>query len=431
MANGTEPFRLVTPVSPFTPVTQRPRPGTASVVVAAQHVRPGDLITASFINQLLDFLVALERRVAALEDSAPSRDTVVVTGLVPPSGRVRVGDFLEVHGQNFGHSTGSLRAFIDDRPIDALDPRTNDQLLVFRVPLTITDVPQAGRPALLTVSNQTSSAQRTLFLESAIVLAGSVDVIARGAASGTPATPTPGNPYVLEFTIRSRANLEATFTLSATVSVAANQAQWQSNLRILDTEGRPASQIVVAPGQENTFRVGISPIPPGTNGVAFSISTSATAGSVSGSSGPQGATVGTAAEQPDNTISLNHAFGEVLPAGSAGSVTTTRMVLPQESGARLSLDATFELVGLYNLSATLQSGTSNWEAVVMPGMQNPLPITEADLRNPQGRAAKTLEFAVQPRPGASASGTVEFKVQRQGASQSRRRAYELALSTRA
>jgi hypothetical protein len=383
------------------------------------NVLPGDLITADQMNRIVQTLNGLNDRVTALEGSVIGGSAVVITDLVPPSGNVQVGNQLVVIGRNFGFSVGSQRVYIDDLRVDTFLPGSSDSQLIFIIPPSITNVPQQGRAATLTVSNSSSSATRTLMLQSALVLTGTIDVSSQGV---TPATITQGVPATFAFLLSSRANLDATVAVSATVNVAANQPAWQANVQLLDSNQTPlaSNQVLVRAGQTTLINVRIGPVPAGTNGQQFSLQVDVTAGgSVSGSSGPVTQTVGNPADQPDTTIkTLNFSSSHILPPG-AGNVTATQITLNANASTRISLNADFTLVGNYVLTPTLISPATNWTVGLLNSTPSPFPIIAADLANAQGVASKTLDFNVQRLAGAT-NGQIEFKVQRQGAAQFRR-----------
>ena len=403
----------------------------------AQKVHPGDLILAANWNLLVDKCAELERRLTALERHAAITGAVVITDLIPSTGEVRVGEELQVLGRNFEFSTGSLRVFIDDVRVDAFDQfRSNDQRLVFSIPLTITDVPAGGRSAGMTVSNSTSSAHRTLSLDPALILGGAVNVIPQGVKPGESLTPQPNQPFILRYLLHSRATLDATFAVVPTISVVQNQSIWQAAVELLDDREQvnTSGQIRLAPEQQKTFFVQINPIPPGTSRVPFSVEVTATAGTLSGASGDQNYTVGTAAEQPDTTITLGTLTGEIVPAGSAGSVQPTTIQLASRTGAKLSLTATFRVPGTYDARLVFPAGTSNWdglfESPAPPDSSQPL-VTVLSVTGPElessGSADKTLRFTVFPKAGASAAGKLSLQLQRQGASKRVKTEYDLVL----
>jgi hypothetical protein len=372
-------------------------------------VNPGDLITANYFNNILS---SFDSRISALESAATSATGVIISALVPPSGTVTVGNPLQVIGSNFGFSTGVDRVYIDDVPVNAFNAGSSDTQLNFNIPNSITNVPAQGRPATLTVSNQTSTAQRTLTLLPALVLIGAIDVVPQ---SVTPTTITAGQNATFAFVLRSRANLDATCSVNATVNVSANQAAWQSNLQIMDSSGNilPSGQILVPAAQTAKFSVGIAPIPLGTDGTQFSITVNLVAGTTTGTSGPWATlTVGSTAPQPDPTISLNYSSSQVQ---GTGTVTASQISLSSGGAAKISLNATFSIAGNYNLTL---SPAPNWQPALLPSTTpTPYPITQQQLSNPQGLASVTLDFTVQRQNGAS-SGQIQFTAQRVGASQS-------------
>lgn len=379
-----------------------------------QNVQPGDLITSDQMNRILAALNDLDGRVTALQGSAVVGDAVVITDMIPPSGIIKVGDELTLIGRNFGFSTGAQRVYIDDTRVDAYQPGSSDSQLVFDIPLTITNVPQAGRSAVLTVSNASSTTQRTLLLQSAAVLTGAADVIFQNV---NPATIAAAAPVTFTFTLRSRANLDAVYAVSATVNVAANQAAWQSNVQIQNADSSPmqSNQISVPAGQTKTLLVSINPVPPGTNGVAFSLTVNAAAGTVNGTSGPVAQTVGSPADIPDPTLTLGFSSG----TAPGGSINSSQVSIPAAGSAKVSLNATFTLVGSYNLTGPLSGGATNWTVVALASSTpNPFPIAQGDLGQ-GGTAAKTLDFVVTRGAGAT-SGQITFTVQRSGATQSRK-----------
>jgi len=389
------------------------------MATSLSHVRPGDLITADLMNTLIDKLNDLEAAVdSGLGGGTTSPHTVVISGLIPVSGTIRVGDFLQVLGQNFDFSIGAQHVYIDDTLITAFDgPNCSDMRLVFRVPLTFNKVPSTGQTALLTVSNATSTAQRTLTLQSAMVLAGGIDVNPQGVQ---PATIVPSAAATFQYQLVSQANLDATYNLTAAITTAQNQADWQSRVRILDSDQTTEVQSVqLAPNQQKTIFVRLTQVPPATNGVAFGVTLNvqAATGNAGGTSGLQGFTVGTPADQPDTTITLNVPSIEV--GQGTGSATPTAVTIGANGISNLSYPATFTLAGTYNVDVSFGNGATNWDVAFIAPVAAPLQlhasltILSSDLANPQGVAPKNITFTLRRNVGATA-GTLQLKLTRQG-----------------
>jgi hypothetical protein len=383
-----------------------------------QHVRPGDLITADLVNTMIDKLNDLETAVNSGQGDTTQTHAVVISSLIPISGNIRVGDFLQVLGQNFDFSIGAQHVYIDDTLITAFDaPNCSDTRLVFRVPLTFNNIPAAGKSAILTVSNATSTAQRTINLQSAMTLAGGIDVNPQGVQ---PATPLPNAAATFQYQLISQANLDATYNLTASITTAANQADWQSRVRILDTNQSSEIQSVhIAPNQQKTIFVRITQVPPATNGVAFGLTLNvlSTAGNVGGSSGVQNFVVGTPADQPDTTITVNVPSIEV--SQGTGSVSTTAVTISANGISNLSYPSTFTLEGTYDVDVSFGNGAANWDvAFIQPAeaplqLHSSLKILSSDLANPQGAAPKNITFTLRRNASATA-GTIQLKLKRQG-----------------
>jgi hypothetical protein len=345
---------------------------------------------------------------------------VVITGLIPASGTLQVGDVLVVTGQNFGYLTGALRVFIDDVQITAFNNGTDDSQLVFNVPITITNVPPQGRPATLKVSNAGSSAQRTLTLLPSASLAGHLSI---NFQSVSPSTIAAGQPATFAFVLTSFANLDATFALTAAISLvpaSSSAAAWQSNLQLLDSNQNalPSNQITVPASQTVPMFVRIAPVPSGTDNTQFTLTLRAlAAGLPLASSGPISQTVGVAASQPDTTIENFNYLSSKIRSGT-GSITAAGIQLSVGGAATVTLAADFTVAGSYGITTTLSGGASNWTINPLSSTTpNPYPITPQQLSNPQQIAPEKLDFNVEPLTGAT-GGQVVFQLQRQGITQS-------------
>ena len=378
------------------------------------RVRPGDLITADLMNTMIDRLNALEAAVAAGEGT-PTAHAVSISGLIPANGNVRVGDFLQVFGQNFDFSIGAQRVFIDTTRVDAFDgANCSDTKLVFRIPSTITDVPSGGRPAILTVNNATSTARWTITLLPALELVGAIDV--------NPMPPpqiVPSTQVTFQYELVCNATLATTYDLTATLTPAANPDAWRGQVHILDTnQATEINQLRLVPNQRKTIFVRINQVPAGTNLVSFDLvlDVKSTAGNVGGSS-LKTYVVGGPAEEIDETTKVNVPSIEVLP-GSSGAVTSSTVTVGAGT-VNLSYPVIFEVQGNYDLDVVFSNGATNWSVAFM-GLGVPprqthatIRISDTDLANPQHTAPKNIAFSLRRDAGATA-GRIQLKIQRQG-----------------
>ncbi len=379
-----------------------------------EKVMPGDLITAKQMNYMLEKLKSLESRIAALEVTGPVQGAVVITGLIPSTGSVRVGEELQVLGQNFGFSVGAHQAFIDDFRVLTYKPGSHDQRLIFDIPLEITNVPTAGRQAILTVGNQSSIAQRAItLLPVQQTVQGDIDIVWENV---DPATITPSNPATFQYRLISRANQAVTVTISPVISEVANPNDWQNQLLVLDNNQVEITSrtIQLEAGMQVVFHIRIPTVPNVPIDTTFNLTVNAlsAAGSLTGSSGPRNFTVGQATSQQDSTINLVFAFSNPPDAVQLGTIRLT-----EGAGALITLNAEFTVIGTYDVIDPVVTGT-NWSATRY-AQETPsfYEITDADfVGSPQ---ARTPSFIIMANPGASATGEVEFGIQRRRATLSR------------
>lgn len=374
----------------------------------ANHVSPGELILSNLMNLVLDKISSIDDRVSALEGATTSSGAAVITGL-SPSGPIQVGQALTVSGRNFGFSIGAQQVFIDSVQVNAFQAGSSDQQLVFVIPTSISDVPAQGRSATLSVSNGIlPPAKQTIFLLPAFTLAGGVDVNYVGPITGAI---TPGQAATFQFTLHSRANLDASYAIQPVVTGPPNAAAFNSNLQVLDDSKNviPSAMIQLFAGQQKNFFVSINPVPAGSSGT-FDLTVNASAGAVSGSSGAQTMTVGQTGPQPDTTITSNFSTAAVLPSGS-GSVTQSQIQLKSNGQAKITILFVFTVAASYDITAVVTAG-ANWNATLFAQTTvTPQVINDSDLNNPNHAANRFLDFIVAPGANASASGKVEFRAQ--------------------
>lgn len=118
-----------------------------------QQVQPGDLITHTFMNDLIDKLLELESRVAQLESGG-----MVITRFEPADGQ-RINERLEIHGTNFVFPVGQNTVTIGGVEVNSFLPGSTSTQLNITVP-EVPNVPAAGREVLLEIRNVRGIAQR-------------------------------------------------------------------------------------------------------------------------------------------------------------------------------------------------------------------------------------------------------------------------------
>ena len=279
----------------------------AIVAKKKTEVRPGDLITADLINQVLSDISDLELRVAQLESNQGSVANQVILTQPNNGDNFRVGDALVIQGKNLGFSTGtSVITFSGQLATDVNSTSTDN-----RITVKIPDIPSldpSGSSVLLVVSNGFSSAQRVIVVRPAQDLAGAIDV---SWSDVSPNPFSPGGSATFGFKLNSRANMNATFQVTPLISRVANASTWNGALKVL-----PATRVLVPAGGSTSIQVQVNPVPAVAVGTTFALSVAATAGSVAGTTGRLRLAVGTAVQLPDPSFSLAVDAINFSPAGS-------------------------------------------------------------------------------------------------------------------
>ncbi|MDQ1639058.1 MAG: hypothetical protein QOF62_2397 [Pyrinomonadaceae bacterium] len=202
------------------------------------QVRPGELITAELINQILAELEALEARIAKLETAGPvvPSGEPVITGL-QPSSRVPIQSELRIMGRNFGLPSSNV-VTIDGVPVRQFKAGSTDTLLIIDVPL-IAGVTEQGKTVILTVSNPQGFSQTSLVIVPAVQTIPTGSLFATLSQSPSEPQLLAGQSYTFVFAVKAFTNMDEAFTLTPTVStgwavtiVDSNNAPIPAEIRI-------------------------------------------------------------------------------------------------------------------------------------------------------------------------------------------------------
>jgi hypothetical protein len=150
-----------------------------------ENVRPGDLITADFMNGLINMFNELEHRVEVLESSTDTIQSVRITGFDPPEGQ-NLGQVLRIFGENFAwpsrNNTVTLQNFTVTSggvaTVREFRPGSSPQQLEFQLPATIAGIREGGTDITITVNSGEGTAQRTYRLLPALPTTGDPPAIA-------------------------------------------------------------------------------------------------------------------------------------------------------------------------------------------------------------------------------------------------------------
>src|ERR671923_2200472 len=115
------------------------------------RVRPGDLITADLLNQILSQLADLQVRVAVLEGGSTPDGKPKIT--FPKPGDVyRIGDELRIVGVNFGSADQATVIIDSSVTVNHFKGGSGERLLAFEIPF-VQNIPTDGREVSVAVKN--------------------------------------------------------------------------------------------------------------------------------------------------------------------------------------------------------------------------------------------------------------------------------------
>lgn len=386
-----------------------------------KQVRPGELITADLMNQILAQLESLEVRVAKLEagvGTTGGNAPALITSLVPATA-VRLDHDLEIHGLNFGFSKGAHRVTIDNVAQNEFVSGSDD-LLVVKV-RNIANVPSGGKPTQVVVSNGIPPpATRDITILPVEDVGGTVDI---NIGDPNPATIVSGStaPVIFNCNMTSQATSRTTFTVTPDITGVTNKSDWLSRIEIMDSTGKPvtAQTFDLAPLQSKNFIVRLSSVPAGTDRVRFTLSLRAASGNAVGTKSRE-FVVGEQTVPEDDANIPTLGFDSISPTGAINPAHDT-ITLAAGNAATVTLRTEFATPGDYTVTLAFDTGMTNWVA----GLNEPIPEAGASkmtatYRNIQvpsgGRTPKNPEFSIRPNSGASASGGITLKINRVGSS---------------
>lgn len=240
-----------------------------------REVRPGELITAELMNQILAQLASLETRVAALESRdtttatvpTPAPTPVAITELRPPGAR-RAGEELEVRGRNFLRPAENNRVRVGSVTVSPgqLKSRSSETLLVFDIPL-VPEVQKEGGPVDVEVRNTNGVATARLqLLPVRSFPSGRLEVFYTMAPILPEAAPniTAGRSFDFIFSVAAFVDIEATYNLATKIT-----SGWTAQV-LRDSDSQPLNQITLAGdplnGVRRDVRVRVTPPAGATSG---------------------------------------------------------------------------------------------------------------------------------------------------------------------
>jgi hypothetical protein len=339
------------------------------MAINVPKVNPGDLITASSWNLVVDSLISLQSQIDALGTTGPTPLAPVITS-VDPSPDVPTNTTMTIHGSNFAVPASLNTVTVDGTVLNDFQSGSTNQVLVVGVPGNLSGVPGTKQLVVATASGGPSAPFSVHFVAPVITLAGQVQVT---NVSGDVGTITAGTPVLFQFHLDGTAlNVPEQYRIVATYENATGgvaAGAWDAATTYIGTTGSD-HQVTVSP--LSPVNVSISVVPP-TGGTTPAVDLKVKAVSVhndpESSSLPQTVhiAVGEAppAADPSMTITLGTNLRSTVHPNSSG----TGLDIRYGATAPITIDAVMGHHGSYEFVGAIDDpddGTGVWQILDLP-----------------------------------------------------------------
>jgi len=309
----------------------------AVVGIRTDQVQPGDLITAQFVNSLLEDINTLQLRVAALEGGVGG--PVLVR--IDPSNETSVGDLLTLVGSGFDIQPGKTTVLMSGVQISAFHLGSDSTRLMFQVPDSFTGLPKTV--AVSVKVGDRSSTSLACLVNPLVPQQGGQVVI-------EPKTPTlgsivVGNTYPISWEVDSQTLLPATyrFSLLFTGLTGSSVTAWRTASPIV-----PAGDQQITRGQPITVTANVK-VPTGASKATISLDVISTDGLFHTTSSPLDLVVGQAPAVSDPRVT----FDPIAIGAAAQTVRKAQIVV---DGVSLSgVQVKFGQTGVIPITVRLQA----------------------------------------------------------------------------
>lgn len=393
------------------------------------HAQPGDVITAEDWNLVVD---AINELLQAGQTSGIKINNVVPAGTALDA--FKIGSLVQVVGQNFGFSIGQSKVIFEVGQTSVTVLRAQmlagsfDERLMFMMP-PIPGITPAGLTMSMKVDNGVASDNRTVFVMPVVIsLIGDVFVSWRSDVAANP-NPNP-NPVVstqqadFAFRFQSGTSIPATYDLTADIinsSVAVpaglvNSIQFRENNTTITSK-----KIDMGKSETRDLIVRIPQIPVTfVAGTTFTLKVTATSGNVTGTE-QRTFTVGQTVPQSDPNIqaiqlqpqifNVTTGNNETDPANGRLDGSTIKL----KTGRQMVIGFNVKLTqnGVYQVTIQPKQGTTltGWGPALIDT------LTTINVPSNNDQTTRLLQFGVLTATAQtpSATGTVIFKIKRDGA----------------
>jgi len=402
-----------------------------------KKAQPGDIITAEDWNLVVD---AINELMQSGQGSGIKVAALLPGGTVIDP--IRVGTIQQITGQNFGFSIGQSKVTFESGNTTATVLRAQmlagsfDERLLFMMP-PVPGITPAGMNMTMRVSNGVAEDTRSVFVMPVVIdLTGDMFVTFRADTAPNP-KPNPlesgaGKAAEFRYRLQTGINQPGAFGLTAEIlnsSVAVPQSLVDS-IQFLDEGDQPISgrQVQMGKNEGRNITVRIPELPAAFAGQTFTLKVTATAGTVVGTD-QRSFTVGTPVTPPDPNIEANQTSFTLIdqtsgntetPNAQNGILDGTTIKLKVGKRGVVNFSTKLTKAGTYDITIAAKQGTTltNWTPEMTPDSVgtrsadgSKMTVTVA---SDNDQTLRTEKFRVTPTAGATPTGTIVFRIKRQG-----------------
>jgi hypothetical protein len=403
-----------------------------------KKAQPGDIITAEDWNLVIDAINELLQ--------SGQQSGIKVAALLPPGTAIdpiRIGTIQQITGQNFGFSIGQSKVTFESGATSVTILRAQmltgsfDERLLFMMP-PVPGITSNGMQMTMRVSNGIAEDTRSVFVMPVVIdLTGDMFVTFRADFAPNP-QPNPleagvGKAAEFRYRLQTGINLPATFALSADILNASvpvpaglvNSIEFRDDSATVIT----SKQIEMGKNEGRNITVRIPEIPTAFAGQSFTLKVTATSGPVVGTD-QRSLTVGTPVTPPDANIEANQTSFSLMDIGTGnpetpnaqnGILDGTTIKLKVGKRGVVNFSVKLTKAGTYDITILPKQGTAltNWTPEMTPdsvGTRSPdgTKVT-LSVASDNDQTLRTEKFRVTPTAGATPTGTIVFRIKRQGA----------------
>lgn len=176
-----------------------------------RQVRPGDLITADLMNQVLAELEDLRVRVVQMEGGTTLSGTAEI--IEPnPSRTLRIGERLLIVGKGLGTDS---KVKIEEALIEAFEPGSDDNLLIVSAIPSVANISETGRLVSLQVNNSRGSPSTKFWLKQAQATIPSGRLVVNLFDTPKVDKFEAGKDYTFTYQVHAVTDLDETYSLNA------------------------------------------------------------------------------------------------------------------------------------------------------------------------------------------------------------------------